>query len=116
MILEVNYMDKELEGIFYKQARLYLKALGDNIDKLKNTKYIKSKSYRDKIVQSIILASHNLEGDALLAKKYNLAHDAARINYIGTKSLLNKVDNIILIVELVELLRSIKLLINKRTR
>jgi hypothetical protein len=116
MILEVNYMDKELEDIFYKQARIYLKALTDNINKLKNIKAIKYKSARDKIVQSIILASHNLEGDALLAKKYNLAHDAARINYIGMKSLLNKIDNIIMVVELVELLKSVNLLINKRTR
>jgi hypothetical protein len=116
MICVVHIMNKELEDLFYKVARSYLQILKANINKLRNPGSIKNNTAKNKIINKIALVSHNLEGDSLLAKKYKIAHAAAKINYLCTNSLINNVDTLLLSSELHDYYNFIKPLIKLKPK
>ncbi len=69
----------ELMNMFLEESQKNLQRIGLALEKIKINNIDKE------AINSLLISSHGLEGDSLLAKKYLLAYLACKINYIVTK-------------------------------
>ncbi len=74
-------INQELRTMFMEETKFNLAKIKKALDVLKKN------LEDDAAIKTLLVSTHGLEGDSLLAKEYVLAYLAVKMNYITTKSL-----------------------------